>query len=71
LEKDETTKERRLLRGSVSSLQAIGAYAMPGQVELIDVNKKMESHLRAIKTIIGGSGRGGPSHANVHFGRQR
>jgi len=71
LEKDQTVKEQRLLRGSVNSLQSVGAYAMPGQVELIDVNKKMESHLRAIKTIIGGGGRGGQSHANVHFGRQR
>lgn len=46
-------QEQRVLTGSLTSNQKAGAWAQVGQVQLIDVNKRMERHLSAIKDRIG------------------
>ena len=49
-----------LIRGHVNALQAVGAYAQPGQVEMLDVAKRSEKHLAKIANAVDKTGgRGG------------
>lgn len=47
----EEVKERRLLRGNISSLQAVGAFVSPASI--LDVNKSMDRRLASIDRKMG------------------
>lgn len=63
---EEETKAKSF-RGNVNQLQRIGAYISPYSVTLIDVNKKMERHLKSIDSKIGPSHAVKPALGRAHF----
>jgi hypothetical protein len=46
----------RLERGHVNSLQQIGAYANPAQVQMVDISKRQLSYLKGIHDTLNGKG---------------
>jgi hypothetical protein len=69
---DKDKNESRLLHGSVTSLQAVGAYASPASNVMIDTSKKIEHHLAEmkhdIKRMANGGIHGGGKLGGVNYG---